>query len=156
MAANANWPRWIFASLTTWFESQRAGVKLFIEGDDHDTADLADYFEFRMNGPHMWEKSKDFWEFQVTINILVVHKMDAVSIHTFHANIGKMVAAFVNGIIMYRFGEGNEDDQQPFGCMQLMTSKADAVQVDHLGQVKSEIKEMQAMVQGTYCMYLEV
>jgi hypothetical protein len=156
MAADSNWPRWIFASLTSWFDSQRAGVDMFIEGDDHDTADLADYFEFRMNGPHMREWSKDFWEFQVTVNILVVHKLDAVSIHTFHANIGKMTAAFVNGITMFRYGTGGGDDQQSFGCMQLMTTKADAVQVDHLGQMKPEIKEMQAMVQGTYCMYLEV
>lgn len=155
MAANKNWARWIFASFSKHFDSKKDGVEMFIEGDDPKTADLRDYFEFRMNGPYMKETSKDWWEFQVTINILVVHKMGS-NIHTLHANVGKMVAAFEKAISMFRYGSGADDDNQRLGCMQLITDKDNAIQVDHLGQVNPDIKEMQAMVSGTYCMYLEV
>lgn len=156
MAADKNWPRWIFASFSKWFDAAKDGVPMFIEGDDYVTADLPDYFEFRTNGPHFWEQSKDFWQFQIIINILVVHKKNATSIHTLHANTGKMIAAFQNSVPMFRFGSGLDDDSQQFGCMQLMTDAKNVIQIDQLGQVKPEIKEMQAMVQGTYCMYLEV
>ena len=156
MAANKNWTRWIFASLTKHFDSKRDGVKLFIEGDDNDTATHSDYFEFRMNGPYLWEKSKDWWEFQVTLNLLVVHKRNDRSTHLFHSNVGIVVAAFEKAIGVFRFGEGQDDDGELLGCMQLVTDKENPIQVDHLGQVSPDVKEMQAMVQGTYCMYLEV
>lgn len=156
MAANPNWPRWIFASFTKHFDSKRNSITLFIEGDDNDTAPLSDYFEFRLNGPYMWERSKDWWEIQVTINILVVHKRNDRSIHTLHDNIGIMVAAFEKAIGMFRYGTGLSDNNERFGCMQLVTDKDNSIQVDHFGQVNADVKEMQAMVQGTYCMYLGV
>ncbi len=156
MAANKNWTRWIFASFTKHFDSMKDGVHLFIEGDDNNTVERTDYFEFRMNGPHLSEESKDWWKIQVTVNILIVHKMNNRSTHDFHTNIGKMVAAFTKSVGMFRFGTGLDDDNQLFGCMQIMTDKDHAIQVEHLGQVNPDIKEMQAMVQGSYCMYLEV
>jgi hypothetical protein len=156
MAANPNWPRWFFASFSKHFESKRAGVKFFVEGDDNDTASFADYFEFRFNGPYSWETSKDFWHFQVTINILIISKRSDRSMHILHTNAGIMLAAFEKSISMFRFGTGVDDDGEFLGCMQLVTNKDNSINIDHLGQVNPDVKEMQAMVQGTYCMYLEV
>jgi hypothetical protein len=156
LSANPHWARWIFASLSKHFESKRDGVKFFIEGDDSSTAAHSDYFEFRTNGPYFSEKSKDWWDIQVTVNVLVVHKRSDVSIHTFHANLGKMVAAFEKSISVFRFGTGPDDNQERLGCLQLLVDKENSIQVDHFGQVSPDTKEMQCMVQGTYCMYLEV
>jgi len=157
MAVDKNWARWIFASFTKHFDSKREGITLFIEGDDAKTADLSDYFEFRLNGPYLWERSKNWWEIQVTINILVVHKRNDNSIHTLHTNVGIMMAAFEKAIKMYKFGTGVDDDESMLGCMQIITDKDNpSPQVDHLGQVNPDVKEMQSMVQASYCMYLEV
>lgn len=156
MPPDKNWPRWIFASFTKHFDSKKQGIKMFVEGSDYDTASESNYFEFRANGPYMWEKSKDWWEFQVTINILVVHKRNEKSIHTLYNTIGVVAAAFEKGIGMFRFGDGDDDDSVKFGCMQLCTDKDNAIQIDHLGPVNADVKEMQAMVQATYYMQLEV
>jgi hypothetical protein len=153
MSVNNNWSRWIFASLCVWFDNNRGSIPMYVEGDDANTADLADYIEFRMNGPLMEEFSKGSWRFDILINILVVSKRNDKSIHTMQSNIGTMQAAFATNIPIYKFGTGPDDDRtQLLGCMTL----CDQIETTLLGQVSPDTKEQQAMVEGHYRMFIEV
>lgn len=153
MAADKNWPRWIFASLTKWFDDHRDGVDLYVEGDDANTAALSDYIEFRMNGPVIEEHSKGWWCLDALVNILIVAKRNDRSTHTLQIIVGKVTAAFTTNIPVYKFGDGPDDDREVLlGCLTLV----DTIEVTQLGQVSPDIKEQQAMVQGHYRMFIEV
>lgn len=153
MAANKHWPRWILASFSKWFDDHREGIEMYVEGDDPNTAALSDYFEFRTNGPMMEEFSKGFWRLDVVVNLLVVSKRNDRSTHTLPTNLGILSAAFETNIPVYKFGNGVDDDRTVLlGCMVLV----DTIEVSQLGQVAPDIKELQAMVQGHYRMFIEV
>lgn len=156
MSLNKHWPRWVFASFSKWFADNRQGVELFVEGEDRDTDGFENYFEFRMNGPVITEFSGE-WKLEAVINILIVSKQNVRNIHTLHTNVGIAAAAFAKCIPMYKYGNtGAHDDQTQFGVMQLTTYEGEQVKITHIGQVNPEVKAMQSMVQGYYCMRLEV
>ncbi len=150
---NKNWTRWIFASLTKWFDSQRDGIPLLIEGDEQEAGELKNYFEFRMNGPLFWEQSKNTFKIEVVVNILVVHKLGQGNLHAFQDLLGIAAAAFATNISIMKYGTGADDNRLVrFGCM---VRENEPVAITQLGQVDPQVKEMQAMVQSTYCMYHE-
>lgn len=149
---NQNWPRWIFASFSKWFSDLRQGLDFFVEGEDQKLQESENYFEFRMNGPIMTEISKDYWRLEAVINILVMSKQNATDIHTVHRNVGIAAAAFTKCIPIYKYG----DDGSQFGVMILTTYEKEQVRITHIGQVGPDVKAMQSMVQGYYCMLLEV
>lgn len=152
---NKNWARWIFASFTKHFESTRQNIDFFIEGDEREPGGTKDYFEFRLNGPDFWEQSKDTYEISVTINILIVHKLGQGNLHRLQELIGIACASFAKNVPMMKYGTGPDDDRLTLlGCMVLKNDR-EPLTVTQLGQVDPEVKEMQAMVQGTYCMYHE-
>jgi hypothetical protein len=152
---NQNWTRWIFASLTKHFDSKKQTVAFYIEGDEQVYSEKKDYFEFRINGPDVWEQSKNTFKIEVTVNILVVHKLGQGNLHTLQRSIGIAQAAFEKNISIMKFGNGVDDNPLiRFGCMTLNNDR-ESLTVAQLGQVNPEVKELQAMVQGTYCMYHE-
>ncbi len=152
MSLNQNWPRWVFASFSKWFYDLRQGVEFFVEGEDQKTESLENYFEFRMNGPVCTEISKDYWKLEAVINILIVSKQNVSSIHTIHRNVGIAAAAFTKCVPMKKYG----DDSSQFGVMQLTTYEGEQIKISHIGQISPEVKVMQSMVQGYYCMLLEM
>lgn len=157
MSLNQHWPRWVFASFSKWFSDLRQGVDFFVEGEDRNTDSLENYFEFRMNGPVCTEISKDFWKLEAVVNILIVSKQNNRNIHTPHINVGIAAAAFTKCVPIYHYGNtGAWDDQAQFGVMQLTTYEGEAIKITHIGQINPEVKAMQSMVQGYYCMLLEV
>jgi hypothetical protein len=157
MSMNQHWPRWVFASFSKWFSDLRQGIDFFVEGEDQKTENLTNYFEFRMNGPVCTEISKDYWKLEAVINILIVSKQNVTSIHTLHRNVGIAAAAFTKCVPMKRYGNTPiVDDQAQFGVMQLTTYEGEQIKITHIGQINPEVKAMQSMVQGYYCMHLEV
>lgn len=149
---NKHWPRWLLASLSKWFDDHKDGLEMYVEGDDANLSALADYMEFRTNGPIFEESSKGWWQFDVVVNILVVSKRNDQSLHTLATNIGKVAAAFTTNIPVYKFGSGVDDNRDTLlGCLILQES----ITITQLGQVSPDIKELQAMVEGHYRMFIE-
>src|SRR5258708_7438743 len=125
MSLNQNWPRWVFASLSKWFSDNSQNTFFFTEGEDRDTADQTDYFEFRMNGPLCTELSKDFWKLEAVVNILVVSKRNITDIHMLHRDVGIAAAAFTKCIPIFRYG----DDDTQLGVMLLTTYQGEQVKI---------------------------
>jgi hypothetical protein len=158
MAADKNWVRWIFASMTKHFENLRDSVPFYIEGDIFDPSEIKEYFEFRINGPSCWELPGNVWFFKYEINMLIVHKKsEGQNIHRFMELIGIATAMFSRSVPIKKFGDGVDDDREVlFDCAQLDLTGDEPVAVTNLGQVDPSFKEMQAMVEGTYSIYHEV
>src|SRR5581483_3130056 len=149
MAANPNWPRWIFASFTTMFQQalQAAlpSIGFFVEGQDRQTNTQTDFVEVRMNGPDFSQCSPSQWDVQVQFNVLVQSIRDEKDFHKIHRTIGAVLACFPTNLTIYRYGDGTGDDQGVEGCLITKSgSKNDGLIVSQFGQVQPDVPVMQA------------
>ena len=157
MAVNKNWPRWIFASISQHFTDEKQGLDLFIEGQHRDTRDKKDFLELRMDGPYITEISHNYFRIYIEVNVLVQSTKDQDSYHRIHANVGIAAAAFWNGIKVFRYGNGIDDDDSYLGCLQLVTDARgkERIQISHFGQIEPKTRLMQSTVEGHYEMFLQ-
>jgi hypothetical protein len=142
---------------------------LFIEGMDRDsagqtsldggkvisTADLTDFAEFRMDGPQIQEQTKNYFEINVSVNILAKATMDN-DIHKIYRHLGIIEAAFTNIIPVFKCGNGPEDNpDELLGCLVLQTNNAERVRTNNFGQIREDLKVIQVTVEGHYKMFLK-
>lgn len=155
-AANPNWARWTFASVSKHFDDRRAGIPMFIEGQHRDTKELKDYFELRMDGPTLLEVSRGCWKLRVEVNILATSAFDESNYHRIHQNVGILQSAFTS-IEVYRYGTGPDDDGTFLGCLKLLQnpSNRDFLELNHFGRIDIDTPLTQATVEGHYEMQLD-
>ena len=158
MSLNKNWARWSFASVSKHFDDNRQGLKLFIEGTHRDTRKDEEYLEFRMDGPTLREVSKGCWMLRIEVNLLVTATIDEEDFHRIHRNAGIAQAAFAQGISVFRYGDGVDDDNSFVGCYKLLQSSStrDFVELNHFGRISQDVPLMQATVEGHYLMTLNI
>jgi hypothetical protein len=166
-AANANWPRWIFASTSKHFSDAAAAnlakdgitpdpIPYYVEGNERDLQPGAlEYFEFRCDGPYLVEVSKDWWRVNIEINILVCTKRNDKDFHRIHTLCGLLVAAFTSNITIFKYGDSVADDQSILTCLTLDRNAGENVVVSQLGQLGTDLLEQQAMVEAYYQGYLD-
>ncbi len=153
---NRHWMRWVRASILKHFETNRQGVHLFIEGGDRDTSGNQNFAELRVDGPFLRENSKNCWDLTVEINVLIQGVLDKDDLYKIEEPIGIMCAAFHRNITVYKYGEGNEDDQSILGCLQILVndSEGDGIMVSRFGQIEADTNIEQATVEAHYRMRL--
>ena len=59
---NANWGRWIYASVCDHFETYRDTLHMFLEGQHRETDELQQFFELRVDGPYYTQINKGWWK----------------------------------------------------------------------------------------------
>ena len=159
MAANKNWARWIHASIGDHFANHfnAESVPLFIEGQHRDTTDIQHFGELRIDGPRLYEISKDCWLFRVEVNILLTSSMDDLNYHVIQQNVGIAQAGFTT-INAYRYGNGPDDDDSFLGCLKLLQSSEhrDFLEANQFGQIDIKTHILQATVEGHYKMLLTI
>ena len=159
MAANKNWTRWIFASISKHFLDYftAEGVTLFIEGQHRDTDTLQDFVELRIDGPRLTEVSKDCWLFRVEVNILITSIMNDTNYYRVQQNVGISQAGCIQ-IDVFKFGDGVDDDGSFLGCFKLLQDKAsrDFLEANQFGQIDVATKILQATVEAHYKMLLQI
>lgn len=145
---NSNWCRWIKASCIKHFsDSLSSYIPLFVEGTDRRTESEQSYCEFRIDGPHASELSRDFWELDIVINILVVTIRTDGNIYQHETNVGVVFDAFINGITVKRYGPDSMiDDQSILGCL----NKREKIIVSNFGQVQNDMRMIQSTVEARY------
>lgn len=152
-----NWPRWIFASASKYFSDLIVPTcPLFIEGASRDPTVQKDFIEFRLDGPYVNEASKNCFYIDCEINLLVHCYKNDSDLHKIYRLCGAALAAFTPAFPVYKYGNGDADDQSILECMQLVRSndQREAVRVSHFGQLDPSKKLMQSSVEGHYKMLL--
>jgi hypothetical protein len=154
---NANWDRWIFASISKHFVDVLSSNHVFIEGQKRDTRKLTEWFEVRVDGPFYTETSKGMFDVLVEINILCASILKDESIHNIHSLTGLVANAMTTSLVVYKYGTGVLDDQSVLGCLKIVTESRgkDRIQTNHFGQIGSNTELIQATVEGHYKMELE-
>lgn len=158
MSANANWGRWIYASVSDHFNTAittlQPTAKVYVEGSDKENDDLM-YCEFRMDGPYITEMSRNWWKVWINVNIFCVAKRSGKDFHAIHTLTGAVANSFNNSIECFKFGTQVGDDSTSFACLQLDTKRGDDVLVSHFGQIDPDLLEMQATVDGCYEAFID-
>lgn len=155
---NPNWNRWIFASVSNFFDSLKGSLDMYVEGTDKaGRRQEKDYIEFRLNGPYSTEISRDEWKLVFDVNILVCSIKDTKDIHRIYRNAGIVTSMFRGEIPIYKMGDGPEDNAAVLlGCAVLETEgRGGGIYVDHYGQIDPVLPVLQATVEAGYKMYLE-
>jgi len=155
MAANENWPRWIFASISKHFDDKKQTRKLYITGAPRiDTPGALKWFELRIDGPNVTEVSKGTHLTEVEVNMLVTVKKDETDLYLIHTEVGIALTAFED-IPLFRYGSEAGDVGTQFGCLSLIQEGRDKLEVRHYGQLDADVNILQATVEGHYKTFLD-
>jgi hypothetical protein len=159
MPANKNWPRWLFASIANHFKAvaDAEQIPLLIEGIEDRTSEKIrkmDHAELRINGPVTKEISKDFYQLNLSVNIILQSVMGENNAYTIIQNAGIFFAA-MGPIEVYKYGNGPDDDGSFLGCLTLRDDLAEPRFVAHFGQLKEDVRLRESMVGGQYKIHLQ-
>lgn len=156
---DANWTRWIFASIATYLKAVAAGVSLpcLVEGlDDRTSAymEVGDRCEVRITGPFTREVSRNYYHLEVLVNVLFTSTYDETkNQYAILQKIGVFHEAMDGAIAVYKYGNGEDDDETELvGCLSPAHGRADAIKVFHFGQIDPATRLKQSMVDARYVM----
>ena len=153
---NRNWIRWVKASVNWHFTNLQKDVvaaaqriPLYIEGDERDTNDLADFAELRMDGPNIRQVQKDLYYLESEINVLIQSHLDPKDLYKVERSIGIFSLGFVM-IDIFKFGDGVQDDGRHLGCMKLLKTLDEDIEVANFGIIRQDTRLMQSTIEGHY------
>ncbi len=148
-----NLPRWIFASASKYFSSVATnnGLHYFVEGTTRKTKEHQKYIEFRLDGPHFTQLSKNYYRIDVEINILWSFNQDDEDFHEPERLKGILIDA-MQDICIYKYGDGPYDDDSFVDTLQLKQDNRTSTRANNFGQVRKDVRLMQGTVEGTYSM----
>ena len=154
-----NWARWIMASVTQHFRTKlKPTAPVFVSGVQFIPEEVKDFFEIRVDGPHLREWSIGFWRVYVEVSILIQSSMDQSDgdIYRLQQNIGITQASFLGGIPILKKGDGEFDTGERIGCLSLLRPKygRDSLEANNFGQVGPQLGLMQAAVEGHFDMLI--
>ncbi len=160
MPANPNWARWIFASIAKNLNTvaDDNGIEAIVEGVDDETdgfTQATDHVEIRISGPFTKEMSGEY-RIQMDVNVILTSRFDAKqkNRHLLLTNAGLFHAAMDGAILIYKYGDGVEDDDSYLGCLVPRSGKNDTIRVIHFGKVDPTDKVKQSVVDARYEMFL--
>jgi hypothetical protein len=162
MPANRNWARWIHASLGKYIKTTADSISVpcIVEGiieRDEAFMQAPDRIEGRINGPFTQELSAGYHRVQVDVNIIVNSMMGGETKNAYKLDeiLGVLHNALDGALAIYRFGTGPEDDPDSLlGCLTPRPGKNDNIRVIHFGQIDTNDRLKQGMVDARYVMYL--
>jgi len=147
---NQNWNRWIEASCTDYFETNKGEYNFCTEGDRVDKNKFDLWCDFYFIGPKIQELSRNFYRLDCTIQLVLTEVPNDQDAYRLQQMVGYF-AALYGMIPVYRYGltaDDMENDQTLLGCLQLNGP----VDTNVVGE---ETKLMQATVRADFRMYLE-
>ena len=147
---NENWPRWIFASVSKHFNDNTDTLDIIYEGQKKSAEfEETDLIEFRMDGPFFFNISKGLWSAKIEVNILIQSAIDNADFHKIYRYVGIVSAAFTP-IVIYKYGDGVDDDDSQIGCFNLIQDTREVLTINHFGQIDPAKQLLQATVEGHY------
>jgi hypothetical protein len=168
MAANADWTRWIFASVAKALKDIATANSLpaLVEHlDERSDAFMkaSDRVEIRITGPFTQELSQDYFRLWVDVNVLLTSRYDGPrkNAYTIHKFAGLFQNAMSKDIGVWNYGDepddfdpDDPDSQVLIGCLTPRTGNQDSIRVFHFGQTDKTDKLKQSVVDARYVMYI--
>ena len=157
MNINPDWYRWIVASISKHFDSYKGTYFLYIEGDERDTDDIADFAELRTDGPFISQPCKGVKYLDIEINLLIQSAMDQEDLYAGVRAVGQFATGFTQVIKVFKFGNGVNDDDSLLGCLRTRAKRyEDTIDIGNFGIVHQDTKLTQYTIEGNYRLELHV
>ena len=156
LLGNANWDRWIFSSMTKYFEAEFGSTyDTFIEGTHRGLPDGTELIEFRLDGPMRRQVSHGYHILLVEINLLLRSFMDDDDFHKMRQLSGDAATWLGQNFCIYRYGDGIDDDDTLLGTLQLRNRKPlENVRINQFGQIEPQYRIEQATVEASFQIHL--
>lgn len=150
-----NWARWIFASASKHFQAaaDAASIHMYIEGLDRQTDEYPKWWEFRMDGPSVDNRSHNYYRLDVEINMLWSADLTSTDFHEPMRQIGLLQQAMTD-ICVHRYGDGPNDDNSLLGVLTLVQDAGNPIRTVQFGKVRTDTNIVQGTVESTYRMHL--
>ncbi len=146
------WMRWIYTSINTHFQNNKGTLPMYFEGDERTLQDEAEFYELRIDGPSILQTQKGFYFLDIEVNVLVQAHMDDKKLYNLQTAVGPIIKAFENTICIYRYGDGNFDDDSLLGVMHLRRQLDETIAVNNFGIIKEDSRLQQTTIEGHYRM----
>lgn len=155
MSYNNSWNKWIFASFAKHMKAALDDVSLenFIEGQSTRDLTAEEYVEIRIDGPYYRPHTKNDYDLQFEVNLLVQTVIEPDrNLYRHQEILGVCAQAMATRVPLYKLGPDEADDQTKIGCATLDTQKSprDLIKVSNFGQIEASVKLQQATVEGKY------
>lgn len=145
-----NWVRWCYASINAHFNDRKGPYTLYIEGDDRDELDEAEFAELRIDGPFITIPQKHLFVIDVEINVLCQTHKDPRQHYKAQKMVGTFLKAFTNLIEVFKYGAEAFDDGLLLGCFHLQRDLREALDINYYGIIRPDTKLMQTTIEGHY------
>jgi len=152
MSVKSDLAKWVFASVIKSFETNLDGLTMHVEGEERDLSGQTDWCELRVDGPEISEISKDLLKVSTEVNVLVATFRDRTDLYHESENIAKVVAALVDEIDIYKYGNAVGDDKSKVGCLKLLprADLRDTTKIARFGQIDPSVNMFQSTVENHY------
>jgi hypothetical protein len=151
--------RWVVASATKHFYSQRGSTKMFIEGQNRDTDGLQVWYEFRLDGPFTILTTNNQAKLDIEVNILITVLEANRDVYKHHEEASKVAAMFSKCLALKRYGDATLDvlnDGTQIGVFTLVAKGRDRVMTTHFGKVDPAVGIIQSTVEGHYECFIDL
>jgi len=156
MNIHIDWYRWISASINKHFDGFKATYELYIEGDERDTDDLANFAELRTDGPFITQPCKGVKYLDMEINLLIQSVMDPEDLYAGVRTVGQFATGFTQVIKVFKLGDGVQDDGSLLGCLRTRAKRyEDTIDIGNFGIVHQDVKLTQYTIEGHYRLELQ-
>lgn len=156
MNINPNWQRWITASVNKHFNTAKGDYTLYIEGDERVTSDEGVFAELRSDGPFFKRPCKGLVYMDVEINVLIQAVMDPTDLYVGPKIAGYFAAIFTNIIRVYKYGNGNDDDDTLLGCLRQRDDRNhNSLDIGNFGIIRQDTRITQMTIEGHYRLELQ-
>jgi len=146
-------PKWILASVAKHFSDRKGSLVMYLEGQKRNTNKSQDYFELRMNGPDRRDIAKNYYGYDIVINVLVQSLYNDKDAYREIKTCGLVAKMFESSIRIYKFGDEIGDDRNVLvGCISLQG----IVETNRFGRQAPSIDVNTSEVQGRYSMELTI
>jgi uncharacterized protein YcfJ len=146
MADKQHLPRWSLIAFNKAVIAVMGSVPVYLEGDERTTDTMEDFVEVRMDGPDQYRRTANETVWEITVDVLVNHKVDPRDHYATERLIGTAVMAFADTVLVKRWGEGAGDDESSVGCYQLDGE----ITINKFGIVNADTRVIQATIAATY------
>lgn len=136
--------RWIHAS-AAWYFSETLTHHLHVDGKTRETEELTEWYELRVWRINKIQRTKDFWDVTVWIDIacMAYHDTNAYKLTDL---IGEVESSMIRAFPLYQFDEVLPDPVVQLSCF----DREEGPETIFLGEINSDLKLFQANVSCKY------
>jgi hypothetical protein len=141
-------PRWIKASIATHFEDRLSDtIPMYVEGEERDTNEETDFIELRVDGPFISIPSKNFYNYDISIDVLIQSILNRDDSYKLERNMNLALRGFELCIPVFKYQNGGE-------IVGILKMRND-LDINNFGIIRPDTRINQSSIEASYRMCIK-